>query len=276
MSQLAGVRFMAVAEQRVAVPGYLPLSPPLLAALRFLLRAETFAEDAECPVWEFAVEIKDLTALGLTASDLRLLVWRGYIDHAMEISRPADTLRRFRPWDNLCFPQRTCFVLTATGAALAASLEGPLPLLLPVASILPHSPVGEAMEELACGKAAGQWADGKAVEKSAGPSWDGDRKVLRFDGQLVKQFKVPSPNQEAILAAFEEESWPAAIDDPLPPQPGMEEKCRLRATIQSLNAHHAKCLLRFRGDGSGQRVVWERVARRARGPAFPGRPIPDG
>jgi hypothetical protein len=258
---------MAIAERRVAAAGYASLSPPLRAALRLLLRAENIAQHVECPVWDFAVEIQSLIALGLTTSDLRLLVQRGYVEHAVEISCPSDTSRRFRPWDNLCFPKRTCFVLTASGAALAASQEGPGPVLLPIASLLlPHSPVDQAAEILAGSRARSTC--GVAAERSAIPSWDGDRNVLWFDGQLVKQFKVPSPNQESILAAFEEDGWPPAIDDPLPPKPEMEQKRRLRATIQSLNAHHKKRVLHFRGDGSGQRVLWEAVARCA---AFPGR-----
>ncbi|MGA2030971.1 MAG: hypothetical protein ABSG68_01840 [Thermoguttaceae bacterium] len=243
---------MAVAERRVESPGYSPLSPPLPAALRLLMRAETFARDAECPIWDFAVEIHCLIALGLTTSDLRFLVRSGYVEHAVEISRPTDASRRFRPWDNLCFQRQTCFVLTAAGAQLVSSEEDPGPDLLPIVSLSLGS------------------AGGTAAERSAVPSWDGDRKVLHVDGQLVKQFKVPSPNQEAILTAFEEEGWPSAIDDPLPPQPDQEEKRRLRATIQSLNAHHKKRLLHFRGDGSGERVLWELVDRRARRCEFHG------
>ncbi len=255
---------MASAEQRVAVPGYLSLSPPLQEALRLLRRAETTAQDAECPVWDFAIEIDALIALGLTTCDLRLLVQRGYVAHAVEISRPNDTSRRFRPWDNLCFQERTCFVLTASGAQFAASQEGPGSVLVPVVPLLSRSPLDACMEILTRGQLA---------KKPAVPSWDGDRKVLWVDGQLVKQFKVPSPNQEAILAAFEEEGWPPGIDDPLPPKPDLEEKRRLRATIQSLNAHHKKHLLHFRGDGSGQRVLWEAVVGRARRPAFHARQV---
>ncbi len=78
-----------------------------------------------------------------------------------------------------------------------------------------------------------------------------------MDNCIVKQFNVPSPNQEAILAAFEEEGWPSAIDDPLPPQPEQDPKHRLRNTIQKLNANQKHPLLHFRGDGSGQRILWE-------------------
>ena len=87
--------------------------------------------------------------------------------------------------------------------------------------------------------------------------------MLRIEGYIVKQFKVPSPSQEAILAAFEEEGWPVAIDDPLPPQPEQDPKHRLRQTIQSLNANQKNRLLHFRGDGSGQRILWEVVPARA-------------
>jgi hypothetical protein len=260
---------MAVGNRRIAGAEYFSLAPPLRAALRLLMQAETSARDAECAVWDFAVEIDCLVALGLSTGDLRLLVRRGYVDHAVEISRPSDTSRMFRHWHNLCFQRRTCFVLTATGSQLAKSLEASMPVLLPAAGLLPHSPVDEAAEILGNVMAAKTLACGKAAEKSATPSWDGVRKVLQFDGRLVKQFKVPSPNQEAILAAFHEEGWPPAIDDPLPPQPEVEEKRRLRATIQSLNAHQKKRLLHFRGDGSGQRVLWEAVDRRAHRSAFP-------
>ena len=53
----------------------------------------------------------------------------------------------------------------------------------------------------------------------------------------MKQYRVPSFCQEAILEAFEEEGWPPAIDDPLPPHPEQDPKRRLRNTIKSLNAN---------------------------------------
>jgi hypothetical protein len=33
----------------------------------------------------------------------------------------------------------------------------------------------------------------------------------------------------------------------------------LRSTIQHLNAHQTNRLLNFRGDGSGQRIVWQAI-----------------
>ncbi len=92
------------------------------------------------------------------------------------------------------------------------------------------------------------------------PCWDRNRRTLRLGDKIVKRFRVPSPSQEAILVAFEEEGWPAAIYDPLPPHPLQNSKRRLRATLQSLNGGQTHRLVRFRGDGSGERIVWELTA----------------
>ena len=69
--------------------------------------------------------------------------------------------------------------------------------------------------------------------------------------------EVTVSNQEAILAAFEEESWPPRIDDPLSPVGNQDPKRRLHDTINSLNRHQKLSVIRFLGDGSGQGVRWE-------------------
>ena len=79
---------------------------------------------------------------------------------------------------------------------------------------------------------------------------------MRLGGLVVKQFKLPAPNQETILAAFEEEDWPPRIDDPLPPKSNLAGKNRLHDTIKCLNRNHRKRLLRFNGDGTGEGVLW--------------------
>jgi hypothetical protein len=78
---------------------------------------------------------------------------------------------------------------------------------------------------------------------------------------VVKQFKSPAMNQETILTAFEEENWPPRIDDPLPPEPDLDPKRRLHATINSLNGRQKNPLIRFVGDGTGEGVRWELVQR---------------
>jgi hypothetical protein len=89
------------------------------------------------------------------------------------------------------------------------------------------------------------------------PTWDASRQELRVGNVVVKQFKVPAPNQEVILAAFEEEQWPPRIDDPLPPVPSLDSKRRLHETITSLNRNQKHSLISFHGDGSGQGIRWE-------------------
>jgi hypothetical protein len=74
---------------------------------------------------------------------------------------------------------------------------------------------------------------------------------------VVKAFKLPSPNQETILAVFEEEGWPPRIDDPLPPNPELVVKRRLHDTIKGLNRNRRNCLIRFLGDGTGEGIRWE-------------------
>ncbi len=88
------------------------------------------------------------------------------------------------------------------------------------------------------------------------PRWDAERKELCLGNQLVKVFKWPSPNQETILAVFEEEGWPAKIDDPLPVVPDQCPKRRLHDTIKCLNRNQRVELIRFRGDGTGEGIIW--------------------
>lgn len=96
------------------------------------------------------------------------------------------------------------------------------------------------------------------------PEWDSERHEFRLGGRIVKTFKVPSPNQETILTAFEEDGWPRRIDDPLPPAHSMDPKQRLHDTIKSLNRNQKLRLIRFQGDGSGQGICWESLSEKKR------------
>ena len=73
---------------------------------------------------------------------------------------------------------------------------------------------------------------------------------------LVKQFRVPAVNQELILSAFEEEGWPPRVDDPLPRTGETDSKVRLRDAIKGLNRNQVQARVRFRGDGTGQSILW--------------------
>jgi hypothetical protein len=228
------------AERIVLDPQTLSGNRSLRSALAHLAHADACARSEQCSPWEFAVEIESLITEGLTASDLRWLVRKGYVEHAFEVTRARDAARRFQPCRNLAFSKRTCFVLTEAGAQLADA-DSPQPPSFP-----PDRPSG-----------VNRMSGDNIARVSSMPSWDHDRRILRLDNCIIKQFKVPSPSQEAILSAFEEEGWPAAIDDPLPPRSELDQKRRLRNTIQSLNANQKSPLLHFHGDGSGERIVWE-------------------
>src|SRR4029079_19770564 len=99
------------------------------------------------------------------------------------------------------------------------------------------------------------------------PEWNASRRELRYQGQVIKHYRVPAENQELILSAFQEEGWPHCIDDPLPQDGEVDPKQRLQATIKSLNRNQLVRLIRFHGNGNGSQVYWEFSAKRTRGRA---------
>ncbi len=92
------------------------------------------------------------------------------------------------------------------------------------------------------------------------PFWDRENRVLSFGGQIIRRYIRSSPNQEAVLQAFEEQGWPYRIDDPLPQDHEVVPKVRLHDTIRWLNLKHESRLLRFLGDGTGEGVCWKKLA----------------
>ena len=97
------------------------VAAPIQAAIVRLAEAYDYACDMQCDLWEFAVEIDALKALGLSADDLRWLVTSGYAKPGQEVTRPTDPARRFRPARNLSFAKRTCFVVTEVGLQLTTT-----------------------------------------------------------------------------------------------------------------------------------------------------------
>ena len=218
----------------MAQSSVLRVVPKFRAALSILLEAYEYARTLQRSAWDFAVEIHSLQAAGLTNSDLRWLACQELVEHGAELTRADRDVRVFHPTGPLTFTKRTCFVLTESGAAIAQerragavpAREGPAPL---------PSTTGPPLV----------------------PQWDKQRQELRLGRLVVKQFKVPAPNQEMILAAFQEEDWPPRIDDPLPPHPDQDPKRRLHDTINTLNRHQRHRLVHFSGDGTGEGVRWE-------------------
>lgn len=212
----------------------IPVSSPVRRALRTLVQAHYYAQDLNNDPRQFAVRLVGLKRLRLTENDLRWLLHKGYLLHAHEIAGNGQTSRRFRTDHRLPLGKRSCFVLTSAGLALAASLFAEDDSPPPDRAALRIVPLR--------------------------PNWDSRRRELWFHGRLVKRFKVRSPNQEAILDAFEEENWPPQIADPLSPSPGIDPKRRLHDAIKNLNRYQKARLIQFMGDGTAEGVRWEPVA----------------
>jgi hypothetical protein len=216
------------------------LTAGMAAALAQLARGRRFAQNTGLSIWDFAVGIRHID---LQPNDLRWLVCKGYVEHAEETTRPRRKQRSFRPGGGLAFSERSCFVLTDVGLSLVRTCaSGGL------ARHVCDPPVVVAR------------ADGAHRAASVIPHWDKSRRELWLGDQLVKRFRQPSPNQERILATLEEEGWRPLVQDPLPQDPDHRPKRRLSRTIHSLNTHHVKDLMRFQGDGTGEGVMWRRIA----------------
>jgi hypothetical protein len=203
-----------------------------------LLQAHDYALELGQDNWDMAVELEALRSARLTNSDLRWLLAKGYIDHAVEATGAEDSARHFRRSPLLRFSAPTCVILTRAGVSVAREALSSDQSNAAVAqvSICQLPPVDELAER---------------------PKWDEQRRQLRVGRALVKEFKLPSPNQETVLMAFEEEGWPPRIDDPLPPVAQLDPRRRLHDTIKALNRKQKHCLIRFRGDGSGEGIRWE-------------------
>jgi hypothetical protein len=96
-----------------------------------------------------------------------------------------------------------------------------------------------------------------------GPWWDPDEQQLWLDGVVIKEFERPAPDQTGLLDAFHQRGWPRHVIDPLPARPGeswRQVQRRLRDTVKNLNRELPPGTFRFRGDGSGHGVWWDRDA----------------
>ncbi len=182
-----------------------------VSILEPLDQARRMAEDVDHDLWEFALEIQELRSLGTTSSDLRWLMCRGLIRHALDFS-PVDDQRRFCcPTSRLKFSKRSCFVITDAGCDYLKVFESDR--TRPESTVPPHHLAADIHAD-----SENQFA---AKTSQPLPVWNESLRELRFDGQIVKQFRVPAEIQQTILSAFQEEGWPASVSDPLAPDKGM-------------------------------------------------------
>ena len=247
------------------------IGPVALKAMHYLLKANTYAQELRVDTWDFAVEIEFLKRLDIGANELRWLVASGWLDHAAEITAPGDERRVFGRGGYLMFDAETCFVLTEPGVSVACALSERQKTTLETHTVSngngsngngsngsgPNGSVHNGSVHNGSVHNGSRPNESGHQETQEKPQWIADRQKLYLGGDLVKEFKLPSPNQTTILAAFEEEQWPAHVDDPLPVCATVGPKERLRYTIKSLNKHQKKRMIRFRGDGRGQGICWE-------------------
>lgn len=222
----------------------LDYSAALSRGLGLLRQAYCYAHALERNSWDFAVELSVLTAAGMSLSDVRWLLCLQYLAHAEEIYGGDRDERQFVPAGNLRFSDRSSFVLTEVGAEFVERLMNPDFADISVRSTaeLHAQPLMEYAPD---------------IPSAPKPLWDCQRRELRMGPWVIKRFKLPSHNQETLLAAFEEEGWPIRIDDPLPPVHGVLSKRRLHDTIKSLNRNQKCRLICFKGDGTGEGICWE-------------------
>ncbi len=113
---------------------------------------------------------------------------------------------------------------------------------------------GASQEELA--RHMELWAAAHPEEHKGGtsakPAFDPVSRQLSYRGEILRLFKRPAENQERIVKAFHEDRWPTRIDDPL-------QKGKLNQTIRDLNRSLKQPSIRFRADGRGEGVIWERA-----------------
>jgi len=220
----------------------------LSIALGMLLRAHRYATSIRSHRWQFAIELEEFQRAGVTRSELRWLLASGLAQHAKEVVDANAHGRTFVGLPKHLLPPGTCFVLSDDGVAELAK----------VASLAKHRTInGNSISLPEHAAEAGRILVRGDADRPHFPQWDQVRKELRLDGVVVKQFRCPAPNQEAILAAFQEEQWSARIDDPLPPASEQDSRRRLSDAIKYLNRNQVNALIRFRGDGTGKGVLWE-------------------
>jgi hypothetical protein len=286
---------MARRGREAAETGPIEILPRLsrrIDAISWLVQSFDYANDLGVDVWEFGIELDELLKAGMSRCDLRWLLLKGYAEHAAEATSRGSAVRRFTPLSSPNFRERVVFILTDSGREafrrLPAAAEYAASWLLDLCRENNASPREESLRlarfdaappgdmdleitsieqrpenqegnlepsvvvRLACPRSA-------TPQRIAIPTWDARHRELWFDGRLVKRFRVPAENQELVLAVFEEEGWPARIDDPLAPAHGLDVKARLQSTIKSLNRRQYAPLLRFFGNGCGRSVCWTPV-----------------
>lgn len=198
--------------------------------LTYFQSLSAFSCDHGVPVEQLSVSLSEVRERGVRDSELRMLIVEGWIHHLRETTDSASPLRTF--------------------------LSAGRSLNLHASSCFLH---GKAILDLSCSStdsSTGPSAMPCDSRPSNKPSWNHASRRLVFEGIVVKQFRVPASSQEKILDAFEEEGWPRAIDDPLPPIASIDSKQRLRDTVRCLNRNRINQCIHFCTVDNGEAIQW--------------------
>ena len=216
------------------------------AGLAVLWRAFLCSQDTGAKLWDVALPIDRLYETGISSADLRWMLAKNFVEHREETTGDGDAHRSFRRGNDFFLNNRSSFVLTQTGAALAEHLF--------------PEPAGSAKDKLpefeSIALRVSPPQHGNETIPVVKPGWDAIRRELTIAGLIVKRFRVPARNQETILNAFEEEGWVEHIHDPLPSTLDIDAPTRLHDAINRLNRCQINSAIRFHGDGKGTGVFW--------------------
>ncbi|MCA9054457.1 MAG: hypothetical protein KDA75_11510 [Planctomycetaceae bacterium] len=221
----------------------------LTKGLVLLAQGYRYARDTNVDPWQFAVELENLLGCGVTINDLRWLMTKGFVSHQLEVTPSGAAYRQFQPLSMTHWPQATSLVLTPNGYLhITAALEGRELNGGPKSAYSPQLQVVPTADEPAT------HAPDRTV--TATPEWDPTLRELRFRGELIKRYRVPAPNQELVLNAFQDDGWPEWIEDPNPPVQGVDPIQRLLATVKSLNRNQLSNVLTFHCQTNAGIVSW--------------------
>jgi excisionase family DNA binding protein len=94
----------------------------------------------------------------------------------------------------------------------------------------------------------------EAARAPSRPRWDDEAATLYWGETPIRMFRSnPAKNQRDLVEAFHRANWCRTIPDPF-----LNDR-KLNVTIYQLNKSLRVKAIRFRGDGTGQGVMWEPI-----------------
>lgn len=96
----------------------------------------------------------------------------------------------------------------------------------------------------------------EAAGKGAVPDWNRPKRVLTFEGKVVRQYpRRLATIQFEVLDEFQKRGWPlGGVKFPIPPGGSP-----LKDTLRNINQGLREGTIRFIGDGSGKGIDWQRA-----------------